>query len=88
AGNQGTVLAALADYAQGNRPDKLHDLAAGLLKGADEAAILGQHHLKYSWMLHAGYGLNTLAITQSLTAAVATVLAGVGGKGPRGDALV
>src|SRR5690606_4482267 len=36
AGNQSEVLAELAVYLQGSRPDKLHDLASGLLKGAEE----------------------------------------------------
>lgn len=48
AGNQSEVLAALVAYAQGTRPDKLHDLGAGLLKGAEETTILGRQHIKYS----------------------------------------
>ena len=85
AGNQGTVLSALAAYVETGRPDKLHDIGAGLLKGADEATILGRHHIQYSWLLHAAYGLNTLAISQSLSAAVAAPLAALGGKGASGS---
>lgn len=88
AGNQSEVLDAWASYAQDSRPDKLHDFAAGLLKGADTKAVLGRHHIKFSWLLHAAYGVNTLAIAQSLTAGGAAALAVLGGKGPAGEALV
>jgi hypothetical protein len=88
AGNQIEVLTSLAEYAQDTRPDKLHDVAAGLLKGADAQAVLGRHHIKFSWLLHAAYGVNTVVIAQSLTAAAAAALGALGGKGPKGDALV
>lgn len=108
AGNQSEVLSTLATYTQDSRPDKLHDLAAGLLQRADANTVLGRHHIKFSWMLHAAYGVNTVAIAQSLTAAAAAALTPVigkgaaaaaaaggtaalgalGGKGPKGAALV
>lgn len=80
AGNQSEVLAALQAYTQDSRPDKLHDLAGGLLKGADAETVLGRHHIKYGWMLHAAYGVNTLAVSQSLAAAVAAALTPLVGK--------
>lgn len=108
AGNQSEVLSTLATYTQDSRPDKLHDLAAGLLQRADANTVLGRSHIKFSWMLHAAYGVNTVAIAQSLTAAAAAALTPVigkgaataaaaggtaalgalGGKGPKGNALV
>lgn len=77
-----------ANQEESTRSDKLHDLAAGLLQRADANTVLGRHHIKFSWMLHAAYGVNTVAIAQSLTAAGAAALGVVGGKGPKGAALV
>lgn len=94
AGNQGTVLAALYEYTQTMRPDKLHDLGSGLLLRAEDNTILGRHHLKFGWLLHAGYGVSTLAITQALSAAVsgsawvAGALGASGGIGPKGRAFI
>ena len=86
-----------ANQEETSRSDKLHDLVAGLLKGADQSKPLGRHHIKYSWLLHAAYGANSLALVQALTASwavsagVKATLAGMaasGGKGPAGDALL
>lgn len=82
-----------ANQEETTRTDKLHDLVSGLLQRADTNTVLGRHHVKYSWLLHAAYGTHTLVIVQSLAAgwaakAAAAGVAAVGGKGPKGDALV
>jgi hypothetical protein len=82
-----------ANQEETTRTDKLHDLVSGLLQRADANTVLGRHHVKYSWLLHAAYGTHTLVIVQSLAAgwaakAAAAGVAAVGGKGPKGDALV
>ena len=96
-GPQGTSSSGQSTYSanqeETSRTDKLHDLASGLLQRADANTVLGRHHIKYGWLLHAAYGAHTLVIVQSLAAGwaakvAAAGVAAVGGKGPKGDALV
>lgn len=96
-GPQGTSSSGQSTYSanqeETSRTDKLHDLASGLLQRADANTVLGRQHIKYGWLLHAAYGAHTLVIVQSLAAGwaakvAAAGVAAVGGKGPKGDALV
>lgn len=86
--NQKDMFAQLQDYLDSNntdglvqsRNDKLYDLGTGVFKAVGEA--LGPTDVKYGWLLREAFGLATMSIAQSLSAAVAaTSLAGVGAAG-------
>jgi len=71
-GNQAELFEHVQGYLTSTRQDKLHDLSAGLFTQLKPQ--LGVTDAKFSWLLHACYGVSTLGITQSWSAALSAVL--------------
>lgn len=66
--NQSDLLAFFKDYTTNQRQDKMHDLGAGVFTSLKEK--LGPADVKYSWLLHAGFGGASLTLLQSWSAAL------------------
>lgn len=70
-GNQAALLPDLEDYITSQRQDKMHDLGAGVFTSLKDS--LSAADVKYGWLMHASFGLSSLSITQSWSAALAAL---------------
>lgn len=66
--NQSDLLAFFKDYTTSQRQDKMHDLGAGVFTRLKEK--LNPADVKYGWLMHAGFGVSSLTLLQSWSAAL------------------